>query len=283
MLTRLPIQVWRTVLPRYARRWIHAFYVLNFDRRSGIPVEPFTPENGSDSGRFDTIVPAVGSEPAPEKAPVDCSTVYNYRVKSDKLGIIYFDVPKNASSTIKTLMFSVEHKDKYDPRYAMFIGGALTWQRKFPGMVVRWSDIVDSPYIKFSFLRNPYDRLVSGYRNAGWRSHYEDASFEQFVESLPKRLETPPTDTYNNHYKPLRYFIPKSGGRFRLDFIGKVENFADDFTSLLHACDIHIDVRSLSVMNKSTRRHYRDYYTPRTRKIAEKIYGEDIELGKYVF
>jgi hypothetical protein len=265
------------------RRRIHAFYVLNFDRRSGIPVEPFTPDNGSESGRLAGIAPSANSQTTPEKTPVDDSPAYNYRVKSPKLGLLYFDVPKNASSSIKTLMWSVEHKDRYDSRYSMFITYAF-WQQKFPGMVVQWSDIVDLPYIKFTFLRNPYDRLVSGYRNSGWRFHYQDTTFEQFVESLPERLETPPTDTHNNHYKPLSYFIPKRGGRFCLDFIGKIENFADDLTSLLHACNIHIDVRSLSVANKTKKRdHYRSYYTAHTRKIAEKTYGEDIELGKYVF
>jgi hypothetical protein len=282
MVTPLFGRAWQSVVPRYVRRRIHAFYVLNFDRRSGTPVETFTPDDGSDFGRPEFVRRAADVRPVPEKTPVDSSPAYNYRLKSPKLGLIYFDVPKNASSSIKTLMFSVEHKDKYDQRYAMFIPVAF-WKQYFPDMVFRWSDILDLTYIKFSFLRNPYDRLVSGYRNSGWRFTYSDVTFEEFVESLPDRLDTPPTDVHNNHYKPLSYFIPKSGGRFCLDFVGKIENFAEDFTALLHACGIHIDVSSLRVANKSKRRHYRDYYNSHTRKIAEKIYGEDIEAGRYTF
>ena len=90
---------------------------------------------------------------------------------------------------------------------------------------------------------------MSGYRNSGWRFRYADLTFQQFIESLPERLATPATDAHNNHYKPLSYFIPKSNGRFCLDFIGKIENFAEDFTSLLHACNIHIDADSLFVVN----------------------------------
>ncbi len=261
---------------------MHAFYMLHFDQRSGIPVKIVGPGDDSDLVTLDPVVNTANPRPIPEKTPVDCSSAYNYRVKSPKLGLIYFDVPKNASSSIKTFMFSVEHKAKYDSRYSMFMSFPF-WRKTFPDMVVNWSDIVELPYIKFSFLRNPYDRLVSGYRNTGWRFHYHNVTFERFVESLPERLAISPTDTHNNHYKPLSYFIPKSGGRFCLDFIGKIENFSDDFTSLLHNCNIDFDVNLLSVVNKSKPHHYKDYYTPHTRKIVEKIYGEDIELGQYIF
>lgn len=282
MLTRLSKRVWRTVVPRYVRRRMHAFYVLKFGRRAGIPVGTARSDGACDFASPDSVPGVADARPQPERAPVDSSPAYNYRIQSPKLGLIYFDVPKNASSTIKTLMFSVEHKNRYDPRYSMFIPFTFG-QKFFPAMVVQWSDIINLPYTKFSFLRNPYERLVSGYRNTGWRFHYGDMTFEQFVESLPERLDTPPTDVHNNHYKPLSYFIPKSGGRFYLDFIGKIENFSNDFAALLHICNIHINVDSLLTVNTSKHRHYRDYYTAHTREIAERIYGEDIELGQYTF
>lgn len=157
------------------------------------------------------------------------------------------------------------------------------WQAEFYNMSVNWNEIAELPYIKFAFLRNPYERLLSGYLNTGWHFYHQNTSFEKFIESIPERVQSPATDILNNHYKPFSYFIPKIKNNFFIDFIGKVESFSSDFKLLLNSCNIDIDLKYIIPANKSQSINYKNYHTTRTRKIIEDIYGEEIELGKYTF
>ncbi|MDJ0598217.1 MAG: sulfotransferase family 2 domain-containing protein [Crocosphaera sp.] len=216
-----------------------------------------------------------------EKSQVDLSDVFNFRILFEKLNLLFYEVPKNASSSIKTILFSIENDSKYDPRYSQYMFFEK-WQKQFPAMKVNWEDITSSPYLKFSFLRNPYDRVVSGYKNTAWQSLNQDITFEEFVDQLPEKLSSPASDLINIHYQPFTYFIPKIDGKLYIDFIGKVENFDDDIRAILKASNVVGNFR-IPKINTSRKEDYRDFYTSRTKKIVTSLYEEDIELGKYTF
>ena len=216
-----------------------------------------------------------------EKAPVDLSDSYNFRILFRNLNLLYYEVPKNASSSIKTILFSIENESKYNEDFHRYMP-TTKWQEKFPAMKVKWEDIIYSPFLKFAFLRNPYERLASGYFNTGWNFVNERISFEEFIESIPEKLKSPPSDMINIHYQPFTYFIPKINGKLHIDFIGKVENFNEDIKAILYACNVLGDFE-IPKINKSKKPNYQDLYTSRTRKIVETLYAEDIELGKYSF
>lgn len=134
-------------------------------------------------------------------------------------------------------------------------------------------------YYKFSFVRNPWDRVVSCYFNkvvtkkAPDFKECFDKDFDFFVDFI-NHLDVART---NSHLKLQTKLIPVD----QLDFIGKMDNFAHD---LNYVCDvIGINCGEIPHKHKTEHAHYSFYYTPRTKEIIAKKYQEDIETFGFTF
>ena len=138
---------------------------------------------------------------------------------------LYNEIPKNASSAIKAILLSIEKEGRINQHYARWFTHHKRWQAAYPDITVDWDEFEWRGTFRFAFQRNPFDRVVSAYRNAGWADHYGHMEFPAFVEQLPDLLQAPLTDLVAIHLKPFACFVPKTGGVHALDFIGKVENF----------------------------------------------------------
>jgi hypothetical protein len=137
-------------------------------------------------------------------------------------------------------------------------------------------------YFSWSFVRNPWDRLVSTYTNKiidkhqggldSWRN--STGSFEEFILRI-KKLDV----TGNNcdrHIRSLLTFLPPD-----INFIGKMENLQQDFNIV---CDkIGRPQQELPHVNKSEHKHYTEYYDDETREIVARKYAKDIEYFGYKF
>ena len=77
-----------------------------------------------------------------------------------------------------------------------------------------------SKYFKFTFVRNPYDRIISGYY---WRYTYHLTKLN-LNDFIYENLTTIKLD----HMIPQSEFVDES-----VDFIGKTENLQQDFEKLL--------------------------------------------------
>ena len=72
------------------------------------------------------------------------------------------------------------------------------------------------------------------------------------------------------------------------DFIGKTENMQTDFDKVIVLANKNnaraiTEKISIPHYNKSSKKHYSDYYDDETKKIAEEFYGEDIVRFNYKF
>jgi Sulfotransferase family len=150
-------------------------------------------------------------------------------------------------------------------------------------------------YFKFSFVRNPWDRLVSWWSmidahrtaatngdhlNKFYRFILERATtFEEFLENCDEEIfdSDGPKWIYRNQ---LDYLTDSSGVQI-VDFIGRFETLQQDFDVIARKTLGKTTV--LPRANMSRHNHYCDYFTP---GLAEKVklrYARDIEAFGYVF
>jgi chondroitin 4-sulfotransferase 11 len=127
-------------------------------------------------------------------------------------------------------------------------------------------------YIKFGFVRNPYDRLVSWY--CACREHQEwnspVAKYFQSLNSFDEVIKDPPPEILESQY----------GRLIEMDFIGMYESYKEDVRII---CDnLKIPYKDF-VDNQSTHKNYREYYTDVVRKQVTEWYKEDLEVFEYEF
>jgi hypothetical protein len=152
-------------------------------------------------------------------------------------------------------------------------------------------------YFKFSFTRNPWDKMVSFYhyhKKRGWDLNWDwnqanAPSFQEFIKiindySQEKQiaifsgsLMTSKGMRMSNHIE----WVCDESGNLLVDFIGKLENFQADFD---YICDqIKMPRIELPHKNKSKHKHYTEYYDDETRQIVSEKYAKDIEYFGYKF
>ncbi|WP_289031851.1 sulfotransferase family protein [uncultured Paraglaciecola sp.] len=152
-----------------------------------------------------------------------------------------------------------------------------------------------SSYFKFSFVRNPWDRIVSEYN---YRDYYKNMTFSEFItKGLPHKSKY--SDDYR-HLIPQYDFLYDDKGKLLVDYVGRFEKLQDDFdhvcaqlgfsdTQLPHTNSSKIESsltsRDLLTKTKNNKKHklYTDYYDDVTRKLVEIMYLKDIEAFGYKF
>lgn len=119
-------------------------------------------------------------------------------------------------------------------------------------------------YFSFAFVRNPWDRIMSSYlysKRLGFKF-----TFKSFFNST----------VFKTHHKPQSYFINKN-----IDFIGRFENLQGDFNLVCEK--LGIESKQLPHENKTSHKHYTEWYTDENKKLVQDKYSEDIETFNYKF
>jgi len=171
-------------------------------------------------------------------------------IENHKNTFICVDRPKNAPVTEKNFIRKIDVSEKL------------------------WADS-----FKFVFVRNPYDRVVSA-----WKDKIKDKTFKDFIchDLVTYDVDNNQFHVFDNivihHFSPLlnpKYFIKD------LDFVGRFENLQEDFNIV---CDkIGIPRQQLPHKNKSKHKHYTEYYDDETRQMVAEKYAKDIETFGYQF
>jgi hypothetical protein len=141
---------------------------------------------------------------------------------------------------------------------------------------------------KFTFARNPWDRLVSAFfflkkseveRNRRFARRHLSAysDFDSFV----RQWVTPKSVWRFTHFYPQCHFICIDQ-RLGVDFVGFYENLAEDFAIIAKKIG-----RPTALVEENRlggrEKDYQKYYNDETRNIVAEAYAEDIALLGYSF
>lgn len=178
---------------------------------------------------------------------------------------IFIHVPRTAGSSLESLHF---------------IGG--TGHCCLTEMIYWGYDWLGNPYqadfLKWAFVRNPYDRLVSGYHYVKMKKYksriQEYSDFRTFVLNL----ESDPWLLGDYMIRPQYKFITVDG-KISIDFVGHFENLHRDFNTICRMIGVGSDLPHLnSAGNWLTSL---EHYDADMKKIVNRVFETDFKLLQY--
>ena len=159
-------------------------------------------------------------------------------------------------------------------------------------------------FFKFTFVRNPFDKLVSIYHEfrknrgkqySGLITYEKDLlsefdmdndveSFRNFCRNLGESKWV-----YDLFFKPQFDFISIDGENI-MDFIGRFEDLEGDWSQIREDIGFgHVDLQKSVVgeprgfIRGSIHQPYKQYYSGTEIKVVEKLYSKDLEYFNYKF
>lgn len=206
--------------------------------------------------------------------------------------VCYVEVPKAGSSSVLTVLADISGIDvstmsREQARQALLRSKATLDARIMPRAVkTRLLDPANGLWA-FTFVRNPYVRVLSAYidlvtRKAHGSGVYlqtietqRDPSFEQFA----RRLATLSTRAMNPHLRPQSDIVDPENISY--DFIGCLESFNEDLSTI----SARLGSRSYHSQGREHRtdasRVIGDYYTEDIRSLVYARYSADFDLFGY--
>ena len=220
--------------------------------------------------------------------------------------LIYLWVPKAASTTIRSVLSSLEVGTPPGPPLDVLNSRRCSGIRspRQAGFSVFHRLAKSAEALRFTFVRNPYARLLSAWSDRfqgrplieghpsinAYRARRavisrslpdgpdQTLSFPQFVEFATATVE----QRIDIHWRPQDDFVTVPG--LPLDLIGKVENFQTDFARVLGHVDVSNEARARylqQAVNPSSHEPWQEYYTDALAARVYRAYERDFDKFGY--
>ncbi|MBW4710783.1 sulfotransferase family protein [Roseobacter sp. YSTF-M11] len=190
---------------------------------------------------------------------------------------IFIHVPKAAGTSLKIELY-----------------GAATGGHRTIGEYMAYDGARTRDFLKFCFVRNPWDRLLSAYSylKQGQRASMRDKAFaarflsdtqdiNEFVLSLQDRALRRQVMVYD-HFRPQSHWICLPGAKTHaMDFIGRFETLEEDTNRVREM--LSLPLGGVEKIRPSDHAPYREAYTAQARRIVADLYAQDIALLEYEF
>ena len=229
--------------------------------------------------------------------------LWSFRMIFEDEKCVQISIPKTGTSSLYALINKIPITDNImtivrkgannglkhfkDHNYNFHTHGHFTFQQ---WEQYRAKETKYQHYPIFSFVRNPYDRLVSIFR-----AHYQScdlSNFRQFCilfttddnykiqKSSTKKQLDPNFDRYSarKRFNTQSYFLQNKWGEISIDFIGKLESLEEDYNKLksinpLLPC--YNKNYKINTSGDSTQTNYDDYYIDETRELTYEFFKQD--------
>lgn len=216
---------------------------------------------------------------------------------------IFFCNGKTGTTSIENALSPYQEGEEYNVAMP-----GVFYKKHVPPAIVKAflpNDIWQN-YFKFSFVRNPWDWVVSN-----WKYNFETlpAQRRQQHSLLRKVLNykrgnyqmyrSRPLDVLSREhlYTLFDYlsvvktlpsenssvqwpFVYDIDGNKLVDYVGRFENLDDDFRAVCQRINLDITLPKLNVSNN---RPYQTFYTDESKTLVSELWNKDIGLFKYVF
>ena len=212
---------------------------------------------------------------------------------------IYFQIPKVACSSIKHAFAKLLQFSDNEIEFIHLVD--------FPSVDKEHCNSAEyQRYLRFAFVRNPWDRLWSCYcskiatrkRNTGYRFkngiHRSFSKYKSIRAGMPfaefvHAVRDIPDEQSDLHFRSQHSFVTDHKGELLVDFIGHFEQLQNDFNRLCGKAGMpkqslaHKNRRYPKHCGDSFNRHYSHYYDDETVTIVADRFKTDIELFGYRF
>ncbi len=206
----------------------------------------------------------------------------------EDLKLAYLELPKVACTSIKT---TIGRSYGISPANAMDIHEHPSWHQHL-GLL----NGVHRSYYTFAFVRNPFERLVSCYRDkviySGSNEIYSTPYFQQYYyfpipANIPfsefvERVARIPDCLADRHFKSQSAFLYHQG-KLLVDYVGKFEALARDWKTIAvkYGFDTELDHQHTTKAKRGAHHDYRTYYTKELAQLVYQRYKADVELFGY--
>ena len=206
---------------------------------------------------------------------------------------IYIHIPKNGGTYISSILSKyygfknyylqrLDHKnfclgkDESVDKHENKIHGTLIYYKtsKYINNIMNMNEKKWNTYFIFTFIRNPYDRIVSGWN---YINKY-NIPFNNYLDI-----------NYNSSsYNYWHVFMPQTrhiidiNGKININYIGKIENLENDLKIILYKIGIKYIIHKSFLKNNKSHNNYKTYYI--NNEIINKVnilMKEDFENLEY--
>ena len=204
--------------------------------------------------------------------------------------LVYLNMPKSACTTIRNVMHFLDHGVWPDDPFFVHYPSLIMEKRVVEALI-------DGPVV-FTFVRDPYERVLSGFLNKiaqdpkghfvkvrnhlkkqhdlKFLPHTVGKDFAKFLYFVSDNLNCKDDIAQDYHWQKQVAIIDNHIDRSRLSFIGSVGRLREHFEKLLHLANIVVDLPDIPKLNTSD--HETITWTDEMRGLVSHIYAKDVDL-----
>ncbi|MGH9163192.1 MAG: sulfotransferase family 2 domain-containing protein [Vicinamibacteraceae bacterium] len=178
---------------------------------------------------------------------------------------VFIHINKTAGSSIeRALDLRFEHRTAFEKRAEL---GEWRWNRAF----------------RFSFVRNPWDRVASHYF---YRVKRNVTGLADNPIPFPAWVHLAYEEHDPRYFNRPRMFMPQADwlcdrdGKLLVNHVGRFESLAVDFAEVCRTLNL---TATLPHLKRSANRDYRRLYDAGARSIVSQVFARDIEMFGYDF